>query len=132
MKKSNSLFLFIFLFQITLFGHIDGWQWKPNLLWVDNLRTMPTPNYQVQKLFSTNKGTHILPILYKNKEVAAGQDSLYASAVFDKNTNEIIIKIVNASAKTQQADIQLEGLKTAYIQAAYTLLQGNPDAINTF
>jgi alpha-L-arabinofuranosidase len=114
-----------------LFGHIDGWQWKPNLIWVDNLRVMPTPNYQVQKLFSTNKGTHILPILYKNKEAATGQDSLYASAVFDKNTNEVIVKIVNASAKTQQADILLEGLKTANMQAIYTLLQGKLDDINT-
>src|ERR1035441_4932646 len=28
-----------------LFAHIDGWQWKPDLIWTDNLRSYGTPNY---------------------------------------------------------------------------------------
>src|SRR4029078_10763496 len=79
-----------------LFAHIDGWQWTPDLIWVDNLQSYGTPNYQVQKLFSLNKGTNVVPVLLNNN-VIAGQDSLYASAVLDKRTNEMIIKVVNAS-----------------------------------
>jgi alpha-L-arabinofuranosidase len=93
-----------------LFGHIDGWQWKPNLIWVDNLQVMPTPNYQVQKLYSNHKGTQIIPILDKNKLAVSGKDSLYASATFDKNTNELIIKIVNASKQAQNTEINIEGM----------------------
>jgi alpha-L-arabinofuranosidase len=93
-----------------LFGHIDGWQWKPNLIWVDNLQVMPTPNYQVQKLYSNHKGTQIIPILDKNKLAVSGKDSLYASSTFDKNTNELIIKIVNTSKQVQNAEINIEGM----------------------
>ncbi|MBL7817765.1 MAG: alpha-L-arabinofuranosidase [Saprospiraceae bacterium] len=92
-----------------LFAHIDGWQWTPNLIWVDNLRSYGTANYQVQKMFSTNKGTQVIPILYKNNAPATGQDSLYASATKDKNTGELIVKIVNTLGKAQKAEIKLDG-----------------------
>lgn len=108
-----------------LFGHIDGWQWKPNLIWVDNLRVMPTANYQVQKLYATNKGTNVVPMLYKNNQAATGQDSLYASAVLDKNTSELIIKIVNASGKAQLSETRMEGLQQLDSKAQYVLLQNN-------
>jgi alpha-L-arabinofuranosidase len=115
-----------------LFGHIDGWQWKPNLIWVDNLRVMPTPNYQVQKLYATNKGNQITPILYKNKTAATGQDSLYASASFDKKTNELIIKIVNASKNMQSAEVNIEGIKKIGAKAKLTILQNDDlEATNT-
>lgn len=114
-----------------LFGHVDGWQWKPNLIWVDNLQVMPTPNYQVQKLYANNKGSHVVPILYKNIP-ATGQDSLYASASVDKNTHELIIKIVNASKKVQATEIMVDGLKTIATKAHLTELQhNNLEATNT-
>lgn len=55
-----------------LFAHTDGWQWTPDLIWVDNLRSYGTPNYYVQKLFSNYKGTHVVPLLLNN-EVVAGR-----------------------------------------------------------
>jgi alpha-L-arabinofuranosidase len=114
-----------------LFGHIDGWQWKPNLIWVDNLRTMPTPNYHVQKLYSNNKGSQVVPITYKNAP-ATGQDSLYASATIDKKTNELIIKIVNTSKKAQTAEVNIEGIKKLDAKARLTILQNdNLEAENT-
>ena len=45
-----------------LFAHIDGWQWRPDMIWFDNLRSVCTSSYYVQQLFSTNRGTHVLPI----------------------------------------------------------------------
>lgn len=65
-----------------LFAHVDGWQWTPDLIWVNNLQSYGTPDYYVQKLFSLNKGTTVIPITINNDAVA-GQDSLYASAVID-------------------------------------------------
>jgi alpha-L-arabinofuranosidase len=44
-----------------LFAHIDAWQWTPNLIWVDNLRVAPTPNYYVQQMFAKNRGDVVLP-----------------------------------------------------------------------
>ena len=45
-----------------LFAHVDGWQWTPDLIWVDNLRVLRTPNYYVQQLFSRNRGDVVLPV----------------------------------------------------------------------
>jgi alpha-L-arabinofuranosidase len=45
-----------------LFGHVDGWQWTPNLIWADNLRSYGTPNYHVQALFAQNRGDVVLPV----------------------------------------------------------------------
>lgn len=45
-----------------LFGHIDAWQWSPNLIWFDNIKVLPTPNYYVQQLFSLNRGDRVLKV----------------------------------------------------------------------
>jgi len=95
-----------------LFAHVDAWQWRPDLIWFDNLRTVATPNYYVQKLFSNNKGTDVVKIL-QDGNVVAGKDSLYASAVIDKRTNELIIKLVNSSSTEQQIELTIEGIKPA-------------------
>ncbi|WP_262249303.1 alpha-L-arabinofuranosidase C-terminal domain-containing protein [Parapedobacter soli] len=91
-----------------LFGHVDGWQWTPDLIWVDNLTVYGTPNYYVQKLYSTNKGTHIVQLTEKGDTVA-GQRDLFASAVVDKKTNELIIKVVNRSDYPIAIQLELSG-----------------------
>ena len=78
-----------------LFAHVDAWQWTPDLIWFDNLRSYGTPNYYVQKLFSLNKGTTILPVLL-NASPKNGQSDLFTSATFDKHASEIVVTIVNA------------------------------------
>jgi alpha-L-arabinofuranosidase len=115
-----------------LFAHSEGWQWTPDLIWFDNLHVYGTPNYYVQKLFSTNKGTQVLPLLYQDKPVT-GQDSLYASAVIDKNTREIIVKIVNTSNKTQTGKVIIETAKELSSKAKVLILKSNKlDEMNSF
>lgn len=115
-----------------LFAHSEGWQWTPDLIWFDNLHVYGTPNYYVQKLFSTNKGTQVLPLLYQDKPVT-GQDSLYASAVIDKNTREIIVKIVNTSNKTQTGKVIIETAKELSSNAKVLILKSNKlDEMNSF
>lgn len=93
-----------------LFAHLDAWQWRPDLIWFDNLQTFGTPNYYVQKLFSTNKGTDVVAVL-KNGQAIAGKDSLYASGVIDKNTNELIIKVSNVSPALSTIELNIDGIK---------------------
>jgi alpha-L-arabinofuranosidase len=107
-----------------LFANIDGWQWTPDMIWVDNLNIYGTPNYYVQKLFSLNKGTNVVPLLQNDKPIE-GQDSLYASATIDKNTNELIVKLVNASGKTQTKDIQVGGVKKLNEEARLIVLKAD-------
>jgi alpha-L-arabinofuranosidase len=107
-----------------LFAHVDAWQWRPDLIWFDNLTCVGTPNYYVQKMFSTNKGTSVVPILL-NGQTLEGKDSVYASAVTDKNTNEVIIKMVNSSARPISYQVSLEGVKTLQKQVTIQMLFSN-------
>lgn len=93
-----------------LFAHAEGWQWTPDLIWVDNLRSYGTANYQVQKLFSVNRGSVVVPLLINN-EPAAGQKGLYGSASIDRKTNELILKVVNAAENPQDAEFITEGFR---------------------
>ena len=95
-----------------LFGHVDAWQWTPNMIWFDNLRSYGTPNYYVQKMFSVNRGTRRLPLLLDGSP-KNGQQELYSSASLDEATGEIIVKVVNTSSATKDVRIALTGAKTA-------------------
>ena len=114
-----------------LFAHAEGWQWTPDLIWFDNLRSYGTPNYYVQKLFANNKGTHALSILSGTEKVN-GKNGLFASAVWDKNAKEIIVKVVNASDKAQTTDIQLStGKKISSNGSMLILKSENLDGVNS-
>ena len=115
-----------------LFAHADAWQWTPDLIWVNNLQSYGTPDYYVQKLYSLNKGTRVVAITLNN-EVVAGQDSLYATACIDDKTNDLIIKLVNASGRPQKNTIALEGVKKGIGQGQLTVLQSDDlGAVNSF
>ncbi|AEV97110.1 alpha-L-arabinofuranosidase [Niastella koreensis] len=114
-----------------LFANVDGWQWAPDLIWVNNLQAYGTPDYQVQKLFSLNKGSQVVPITLNNDAVA-GQDSLYASACIDAAAHELIIKVVNASDKAQTNNLQLDGVKKLAAQGKLLTMQSDLTAVNSF
>ena len=114
-----------------LFAHIDAWQWTPDLIWVNNLQSYGTTDYQVQKLYSLNKGTNGVSILQNGEEIA-GKDSLYAAAAIDKNTNELIIKLVNAQDKPQVKQINVDGRKLAANGKLITLQSDDLSAMNSF
>lgn len=114
-----------------LFAHTEGWQWTPNLIWFDNLRSYGTPNYYVQQLFSTNKGSSVLPITYQGA-APVGQDGLYASSVYDATTKEVIIKLVNTTATVKPTEIQLSGTKKAgKIASGKVISSKNLEAMNS-
>lgn len=107
-----------------LFAHAEGWQWTPDMIWVDNLRAHGTPNYYVQKMFATNKGTHVVPVLLDEKAVT-GQQGFYASAVVDKTTNELILKVVNTTNKQQSGEFKVDGVKKLQAKGMLTELQSD-------
>jgi alpha-L-arabinofuranosidase len=96
-----------------LFAHVEGWQWRPDMIWFDNMNCVRTASYYVQQLYAVNKGTNVLPLTMNKKPVtgAEGQNGLFASAVWDKDTREIIVKVANTSDKAQDITILLNGLK---------------------
>ena len=95
-----------------LFAHIDGWQWRPDMIWFDNLRSFKSCSYYVQQMFSLNKGSNVLQLTMNGKPVAgnADQDGLFASAVYDKESNAVIVKVVNTGDKEQDITLKLNGM----------------------
>ena len=91
-----------------LFAHKDAWQWNPDLIWFDNLKAVATPNYFVQKLFATNKGSYTVSIL-KDNQAIVGKDSCFASATVDEKTKELILKLVNISPKATTMKFSFTG-----------------------
>lgn len=87
-----------------LFANVDAWQWNPNLIWFDGLRSFGTPDYYVQKLFASNTGTKLLPMT-----LAGSTEKLYANAVIDERSGQAILKIVNASPEARKLQIKLPG-----------------------
>jgi len=107
-----------------LLAHVDGWQWTPDLIWFDNLRSYGTPNYYVQKLYANNKGTAVVPML-KGNQVISGQDSVYASTVVDDATGELVIKLVNASATVKPVAVAVQGVKSIAANGKLTTLRSD-------
>ena len=62
----------------------------------------------------------------------AGKDSLYGTAAIDKNTNELIIKLVNAQDKPQVKQINVDGRKLAANGKFITLQSDDLNAMNSF
>ena len=96
-----------------LFAHVEGWQWRPDMIWFDNLNSVRTVSYYVQQLYGHHKGTNVLSLTMNKKPVTGAEDQngLFASAVYDKDKSEIIVKVANTSDKAQSLSLKFEGLK---------------------
>ena len=118
-----------------LFAHIDGWQWRPDMIWFDNLRSFKSCSYYVQQMYSLHKGTNVLSLTMNGKPVAGNsdQDGLFASSVFDKNNGEIYVKIINTSDKAQPVKLNLKGFKAngSHEATITTFSADNMDGENT-
>lgn len=119
-----------------LFAHVEGWQWRPDMIWYDNSRSVRTASYYVQQLFSHNKGTNTASLTMDGKAIAGNEDQagLFASAVYDATANAYIVKAANVSDTAQSVTISLDGLasdKQIASASITTLHCDNPDSDNT-
>ncbi|MBP5420725.1 MAG: carbohydrate binding domain-containing protein [Bacteroidales bacterium] len=96
-----------------LFAHVEGWQWRPDMIWYDNSRSVRSCSYYVQQLYSLNKGKNVLKTTdAKGKPLAGndGQNGLFASSVVDAD-GSIIVKVINTSDENQKISLNVSGLK---------------------
>lgn len=118
-----------------LFAHVEGWQWRPDMIWFDNLRSVPTASYFVQQLYATHRGDRVLPLTLDGSPLtgADGQYGLYATAAIQDNS--YIIKVVNTSGEPRDITIDFRGLpRKMRLAPEYTLITlsspEGPDADN--
>jgi alpha-L-arabinofuranosidase len=117
-----------------LFAHVRGWQWRPDLIWYDNLRSVRSCSWYVQQLYSQYKGQNVLGLTWDGKPItgADGQQGLFASAVQDGNL--IYVKVANTSSSPNTIEFSFNGLKKADVVKAVKRIvytSPDPDADNT-
>lgn len=128
-----------------LFAHVEGWQWRPDAIWFDNLSSFCSCSYYVQQIFATHCGHRVLPLTMNGRPVCgdSDQNGLSATASVDKD-GTIIVKVVNISDSVQPITLNLlfknskhsRKLKGENIQGftsidVFTLHADDPDAENT-
>lgn len=104
-------------------------QWRTDMIFFDNNGYFLTPNYYVQKLFSTNKGdTYIDNIVgFETKD-----STLAASAVRDSKSGDLILKMVNASTTSKVMKVDLSKFKNIGNTAEKIVFEGEENLENTF
>ncbi|RYG29260.1 MAG: alpha-N-arabinofuranosidase, partial [Chitinophagaceae bacterium] len=103
-------------------------QWKTDMIFFNNSNVVLTPNYYVQKMFSTNAGdTYFSNVIQLDKR----DTSLAASCVQDAGSGDIILKLVNFSHVKKTPKINLSGFPKIIPESTVTILAGEPDAENS-
>ncbi len=64
-----------------LFANVNGTQWRPDLIYFDNHRSMGTISYWVQQMFSTNRGDRLLPVAVTEERGAPEQQKTMAGSI---------------------------------------------------
>lgn len=112
-----------------LFAKQHFTQWSTDMIFFNNSSYYLTPNYHVQKMFSTNQGDYYVDgVVLKNNT-----DSLLAgSCVYHSESGDIILKLVNASDKPKSVKIDLSAFGKIETAAIKTALTAPADAKNGF
>lgn len=105
-----------------LFARIGDTQWNPDLIYFDKKDVYPTVNYYVQQLFSCNHGDTYIG------NVVSGTET--ASCVIDSKTGNVYVKLVNATDKPVDVQVDLSQLKLKGKLATVSVISGERDYKN--
>ena len=108
-----------------LMANVDAWQWKPDEIFFDSLRSYGTPDYYVQSLFANNAGTRVVPVTPQTG------DGLYTSGVLDERTHELIVKVINNTPNARPAEVRITGIAAGPAKLI-TLASADLNAENSF
>lgn len=110
-----------------LLARVGHTSWNPDLIYFTKTEVFPTVNYDVQQLFSLNAGNRYYPDVIDFKY----KDSAFAASCVTDSLGTVIIKIVNAGAKKNVAQLHMDAFGKLDPKAKLTVLTGNPRAKNT-
>ncbi len=110
-----------------LLGKVGHTQWNPDLIYFTNTRVIPTINYYVQKMFSTNSGDTYVTTTVRSSEQTANPA---VSCVRDSRTGDLILKMVNVTGTSKSLNIELTDISNLASIAVKNVLSGDPLAVN--
>lgn len=108
-----------------LFAKVGYAQWNPDLIYFTNSEVLPTPGYEVQKLFGCNSGSEYLANALQTPSGLddAARIRVAASVVRDPKSGDMILKFANLLPVT--VSVNVEGAADG--DAVRTILSGSPD-----
>ena len=120
-----------------LFARKNGTQWNPDMIYFDNERPYLTCSYYVQQLFGQSSGQYYYGDCVKfegdKKKVQQPLADVHygQSVILNVKTRKLYVKLVNATDKEKEADIDLSRfpLKNSAVK---TVLKGKADDENNF
>lgn len=106
----------------------DQTQWKTDLIFFSNTDIKLTPNYYVQKMFGHNSGQeYVSNSLRLSKDTTDFMKRVAASVVKDKESGDLIVKLVNILPVSVKTDIALENTDKIATKGVAHVLSGNPN-----
>ena len=115
-----------------LFCRINYMQWETNMIWFNDMTCYGTPNYYVQSMYMNNSGDYTLKY-----SITGGNDKNYLSVCYNKNSNDIIVKIANPSDRDISVDLDLSSFSdtaefadTAHIEILTGESSGSENSID--
>lgn len=113
-----------------LFGRVNFWQWRPDLIWFDDETSFGTPSWYVQKMFSNNVGDEEIDLGAAVGDLRSRGIYVCASRTSAQKGGDYIVKIVNLSGSDQTFDFTDGGDRLACVSKE--VLSGpEPEAENT-
>ena len=111
--------------------------WNPDLINFDSANWYGLPSYYVQKMFAENRGDIYLPTTVASGEplniggTATNTGSLYATAAAEKDSGDLIVKVVNGRANALETELTLAGATLSGKGMAMVLTSDNPQDENS-
>jgi len=81
-----------------------AFQWCPNLIGFDSLRSYVSPSYYAQQIFNLNRGDTVTKVTAKPERA-----DLFYSASRSSRTGKLYLKVVNRSSNAQTVQINING-----------------------
>jgi alpha-L-arabinofuranosidase len=89
-----------------LFFHVNDNAWPVNMIGFDNQSVFGRTSYWVNRMMAGNRPDILLNMLSTDSV-----ENLFCIAGYDKEANEIVLKIVNTGAVPQKASFRFKGVR---------------------
>ncbi len=114
-----------------LFYHVNDIAWPVNMIGFDNARVLLRTSYHVQRLLSLHRPDVVLPTRVE-PDAAPKDRELFALAGLDRQSGEVVLKVVNRAPAPRPVTIQLNGSGPLAAQVrVITLHHDDPTAENS-
>lgn len=110
-----------------LFARIGYTQWSPDLIWFDDAQSYGSPSYYVQKLNGNNLGDYSVESFV---EEGSNSDGMYSNVSYDKESHEIIIKLVNVTEDKHAAKFDINGYSVTSDSMSVSYITGEDPEIS--